>query len=295
MYLSTILEPKVVIPVAAGVTGFAVGFTAGVIASRRKKGELTILTDIDGAPSASIEELHKAAVQAMDNYEAAVTVDRDIHRDSPDYDEETSLEEQVAEFVGQEKVSSETSIDQSQEVFERVFPAIDKTPINYGTIQEQVVTVDDTEKTLLMEEPEEVELVQTVNLFGTGDHDFWDEEKEAAKRVDGEPYVIPVAVFFENEYEWTQEVLTYYQGDDVVSDQADQVIESYHRVIGNLEFGHGSGDPNVVYVRNPSLKREWEVLLHTGKYEEEVLGLSVEKEYQSSDFKHSVDRKFRDD
>lgn len=291
MNISAILEPKVVIPVAAGVTGFAVGFTAGVISKRRKKLVLVQSNDDNGA-ELSTEALYESAVEAMNNYEAAVSVDGTV----PDYDEdEPSQEELVEEFIGQEKVSSETGIDQSQEVFERVFPELDRSPINYGTIQEQVVTVDETEKTVLVTDPEEVELVETVNVFGSGDHDFWDEEKEAATRVPGEPYVIPVAVFFENEYEWTQETLTYYQGDDIVSDQADQVVDPYRRVIGELQFGHGSGDPNVVYVRNPSLKREWEVLLHTGKYEQEVLGLSIENEYQSSDFKHSVDRKFRDD
>ena len=291
MNVSSILDTKVVIPVAAGVAGFAVGFTAGVISKRRKKLVLVQSNDDNGA-ELSTEALYEAAVEAMNNYEAAVSVDGTV----PDYDEdEPSQEELVAEFVSQEKVVSETSIDQSQEVFERVFPELDRTPINYGTIQEQVVTVDDTEKTVLMTDPEPVELVETVNLFGNDDNDFWDEEKEAAKRVPGEPYVIPVAVFFENEYEWTQETLTYYQGDDIVSDQADQVVEQHTRVLGELNFGHGSGDPNVVYIRNPSLKREWEVLLHSGKYESEILGLTVEREYQSSDFKHSVDRKFRDD
>jgi hypothetical protein len=59
------------------------------------------------------------------------------------------------------------------------------------------------------------------------------------------------------------------------------------RLLEVLVFGHGSGDPNVVYIRNEKLQAEYEVLRDPGSYEIEVLGGHVEREMQEVDLKHS--------
>ena len=65
----------------------------------------------------------------------------------------------------------------------------------------------------------------------------------------------------------------------------------FHNVVGDLRFGHGSNDPNVVYIRNDRLKAEYEVLLNSGSYQEEILGQKFEKEAKD-ELKHST-YKFR--
>lgn len=133
-----------------------------------------------------------------------------------------------------------------------------------------------------------------INIFAPST-DGWDEEYEASLRVDGEPHVIALDVFLENENDWTQETLTYYAGDDILADQSDTPIYGHANMMGKLKFGHGSQDRNVVYIRNPSLRREWEILRSDGKFEDEVTGLSMENEIESNELKHSYSRKFRDD
>lgn len=123
----------------------------------------------------------------------------------------------------------------------------------------------------------------------------WDEEYEVANRVDGEPYVIQVEEFIENANEYHQQTVTYYMGDDIMADESDTPIYGHAELMGELKWGHGTNDPNVVYIRNDERKQEWEVLRHTGHYGVEILGLEIENEYETQDIKHSSNYKFRDD
>jgi hypothetical protein len=71
--------------------------------------------------------------------------------------------------------------------------------------------------------------------------------------------------------------LTYYQGDDVLCDAEDKVIDDQERVVGveNLDkFGHGSNDVNVVYVRNDAMQLDIEIVKSDKTYAEEVHGLA---------------------
>jgi len=138
---------------------------------------------------------------------------------------------------------------------------------------------------------EEREL-ETVNVF-SDNSDEWDFRKEIPFRTPVAPYVIHFDEFEADEADCAQETLTYYSGDDIVADQTDQPIYNYKSLMGDLQFGHGSNDMNVVYIRNLAIKMEWEVLLHTGTYSEEVLGLEIEQQYEAQDLKHSTNRKFR--
>ena len=124
----------------------------------------------------------------------------------------------------------------------------------------------------------------------------FDPEAEAAKGELGAPYVISFEVFQENEFDWSQETVTFYTGDDILADESDSPIYNYRSLFGELHFGYGSGDPNVVYIRNPSLRREWEVLRSTGHFAIEVLGMEAEERFEKQDLKHSNEpRKFRSD
>jgi hypothetical protein len=131
------------------------------------------------------------------------------------------------------------------------------------------------------------------NIF-SGIEDDWNEEEEVKKRRPGVPYTIHRDEFFLNEPDHSQTTLQYYLADNVLCDTDDTPIYNHHKLVGELEFGRGSQDPNIVYVRNDDLKADFEVLLDHGYFQVEVLGGQLEDELNHEDFKHSV-RKFREE
>lgn len=134
-----------------------------------------------------------------------------------------------------------------------------------------------------------------VNVFKSSD-DQWDYEAELAVRTPNEPYVIHRDEYVCEEMGYEQTTVTYYAGDDIMTDINDVPIYNHGSIISPLKFGHGSGDPNVVYIRNEKVELEWEVLLHTGRYSVEVLGLEVERHYDHDNLAHSrTVLKFRDE
>lgn len=135
-----------------------------------------------------------------------------------------------------------------------------------------------------------------VNVFVSTDPE-WDYDAETAARIPGRPYVIHRDEFFGDELGWdSQSTLTWYDQDGVLTGDRDEVIYNVDETIGDLRFGHGSGDPNVFYVRNERLHAEYEVLRDPGSYEISVLGGQVEKFMEDEDLKHARSPgKFRGD
>lgn len=142
---------------------------------------------------------------------------------------------------------------------------------------------------------------KTANVFAntTTDEDVWDIDEEIKKRSPHHPYVIHQEEFFAEELEsedFIQATLTYYAGDDVLVDQEDKPLYNRQDLIGDClnKFGHGSGDPNCVYVRCIPQRMEYEVIRDPGHYRIEVLGLEMEQEERAQDLKHSkAPRRFR--
>ena len=137
--------------------------------------------------------------------------------------------------------------------------------------------------------------VKYLNIFKSND-DQWDYEAEMAVRTPNAPYVIHRDEYVCEEMGYEQTTVTYYAGDDIMTDINDVPIYNHGSMISPLKFGHGSGDQNVVYIRNETLELEWEVLLSTGRYSVEVLGLEVERHYDNDNLAHSRSvLKFRDE
>jgi hypothetical protein len=144
---------------------------------------------------------------------------------------------------------------------------------------------------------EVVEVVESVkNIFDNPNED-WDHEQELSSRDPDQPYVIHADEYLADDMGWdSQQTVTWYEGDAILTDHKDRPIHNGYELIGDCvkRFGHGSGDPNIVFVRNEKLQAEYEVIRDVGSYEEVVLGGYVEAEYESSDLKHSRSpRKFR--
>lgn len=142
--------------------------------------------------------------------------------------------------------------------------------------------------------------VESSNIFASTatEEDTWDIDEEIKRRSPHRPYVIHQEEFFAEELEsedFIQTTLTYYAGDDVLVDQEEKPIYNRTEILGDaMLFGHGSGDPNCVYVRNIERRMEYEVLRDLGHYRVEVLGLEMEQEERAKDIKHSkAPRKFR--
>jgi hypothetical protein len=148
-----------------------------------------------------------------------------------------------------------------------------------------------------VEDEEEVQVVEgsVSNVFERRDTGhIWDYSAEMKNRTPHKPYVIHYDEFHEsNNEERSQEVYTYYEGDEVLADTRDTVIENVDDLIGleNLaRFGHGSHDVNVVYIRNERISMDMEINKHDGKFSVEVLG------FQEDDpgMQHSARRRRRE-
>lgn len=138
-----------------------------------------------------------------------------------------------------------------------------------------------------IEEAVEPEVVQKHIFSDTSDD--WDWEAERNHREKAQIYIIHKDEYMNDEMGYSQDSLTYYQGDQVLVDSLDKPIYNHTNFVGHdLRFGHGSDDPNVVYIRNEREKMEYEIILHTGYYLAEVEGLEVEEEYAERDLRHSV-------
>lgn len=134
-----------------------------------------------------------------------------------------------------------------------------------------------------------------VNIWSATADGEWDFEFELNNRNPTEPYVIHQDEFMADEMDFRQSTITYYEGDDIMADENDTPIYNYSDVVGALKFGHGSKDPNVVYIRNETMRMEWEILKHRGKFSLEVAGIEADIELERDTLKHSNSvHKFRE-
>lgn len=138
-----------------------------------------------------------------------------------------------------------------------------------------------------------------VNVFEQAKPDNgWDFAVETKARHENRPYILHKDEYMADERDYSQTTITYYQGDEVLVDERDGVMDK-DRTVGleNLErFGHGADDVNLLYIRNPVIEAEYEIIRSEGKYAIEVLGLEEENNIQHSDMRrHRPQRGFDDD
>ena len=142
--------------------------------------------------------------------------------------------------------------------------------------------------------PQPEEYVDISNVFDVAGDDDWDPEEELAKRDKDEPYIITADEFLSNDTGFVQTTLTYYSKDRVVTDDEDTPLYNYHAVLGsdNLKFGHGSGNQDIVYIRNVKRRGEYEVIEFDGHYAQEKLGFE-EEQALDQELRHAEPRRFR--
>lgn len=132
----------------------------------------------------------------------------------------------------------------------------------------------------------------------TGQEDEWDYEVEVPLRTHETPYVVHRDEFYGEEAGFDQTTFTYFSGDEIMVDQDNKPVYNFSTVVGEINFGHGSDDANVFYVRNEIRHMEYEVIQDPGKYSVDILGLDGLEEIEEisdKEFRHSLNgvRKFR--
>jgi hypothetical protein len=89
-----------------------------------------------------------------------------------------------------------------------------------------------------------------------------------SKHVVNKPHVIDIEEFSEGMPEYDKCTIWWYQGDGILADENEEIIENLEPVIGsvNLVAGNTEGDNNVIYVRNDSLEIDYEVICTNDNY-----------------------------
>lgn len=155
--------------------------------------------------------------------------------------------------------------------------------------QAEIRSVDFVQLKKVEEDPP-AEVIRPLVKFS--DEDDWDYDEEIQYREQNEngPYVIHYDEYINNEMNFSQDTLTFFSGDDIVCDTRDIPMYGHHETLGELKFGHGSNDANIVYIRNVKMRQEWEVLFDSRKYEDVVSGLRMEEDLADRGFKHGTPR-----
>lgn len=266
--LRSILHPRVYVPVCVGVGSVSAGLVAGYVIGHRRA-------------------WRQAVSLIQDMQEQGVT---DPNQLSLDFDEETNQVALVGEREEPLAVENPTAVIVTEEQLEEMrrqaeerghpsVPTRDPVPDDDDEYVE-VVTLDHVPGESAKWEPLERKPDQTparTNVFRT--QADWDQEREEAQRDETGPYIISKDEFFENEREgdgYLQEDMTFYEGDGVLTDSSGVPQYDVAHLVGDLRFGHGSGEEHVVYVRNAPLKMEYAVTRDPSSYELEQLGDEME-------------------
>lgn len=275
----SVLSKKWVVPAAVGVASFGSGLVAGYIWGKRNGDSFEVrIGDLDIPENkvdanqmvidweAEFSELKPTSmipshVMNKAEYVKMMSVERDVQVVPVDDFPEWELEEEAEELLAEDELEEAIAEQMHTEIFDN----------------------------------DEDNLPQIVNVFDNQvADDQWNYEDELSVRTGDRPYVISVDEFVADEAGCDQSTVTYYAGDDIMADEMDVPMYGFNEMMGDLKFGHGSNDKHVVYIRNEKLGLEWEILLHTGRFDVEVLGNDIEDAYAKAELKHSVPR-FRDE
>lgn len=93
------------------------------------------------------------------------------------------------------------------------------------------------------------------------------EEKEEDEEKVDKPYIIPPEESWEQDYPTIS--LTYYEGDGVLADEHDKIIDNVDELVPEDFASHfGEYEDDSVYVRNDGFKTYYEILRDYGSYAE---------------------------
>lgn len=197
------------------------------------------------------------------------------------------------EQIMEERHGSEAPEEAAQAL--REYQGIEKVkapePKNYTEPEVKVHVHQDEEGTDV-----EVEL-ENHNIF---DETAWVDKKfdydvEVPRRTNEAPYIITKEEFFNNESEYEQASLTYFENDDVLIDAQDMPVDDTDRIVGDdhlTMFGYGAEEPDVLYVRNDKMEMEFEIARNESSFSK-MMGLVDDSFIEHSDSSRRGGRRFR--
>lgn len=119
------------------------------------------------------------------------------------------------------------------------------------------------------------------HLVEEEDEAYFEEQFDGYKIIDGEPFLISEAEYFENEPDYELDTLTYYDIDDTLTDEHNSQIDRVQETVGERHmhmFHKRKGKTkSSLYIRNDDHKTLYEVILVEGSYAAIVLGMSEEE------------------
>ena len=151
-----------------------------------------------------------------------------------------------------------------------------KIPYNSPEVLGKITSVTETADGLVVEGEKDPKVTNNIFVDGRPMEDDFDYDAEIPLRSEDAPYIISRDEFNQGEKDYAQDTLTFYVLDDTLCDARDLVIPDSDGAVGDVnlqKFGHGSGDNNVVYVRNDRMETDFEVLKSKNSYAKDVLGL----------------------
>lgn len=252
--------PKWAVPAACSAVAFGVGAAAGILFTNKRRAKLVVIeTEDDG--------------QLRFDFNST-ELDREINKATYAIrkmrDECDNIVSAVRDFAILNNIP--------------VSPSRENHPSNQRPDPRNIVVAPRVE--------EETTGGEVVHIFTEPDVDEdWDYDEELARRDPRYPYIIHRDEYFNDEMGYgaagDQRTFTWYAGDSILADEKDIPIYDPEKRVGELIFGHGSGDPNIVYVRNIKEEEEYEIVLDDGSFETVVLGEKVEGDLEHADIRHS--------
>lgn len=209
---------------------------------------------------------------------------------------EIDFQEDYANLEAEREELRKLKVAESKMRHPSVTPVGDPRQIKVGPVDGPVEYLEDDEP----EEDDDWDEEPTVVHIFQKEDDEWDYETELKNRAPDRPYILHRDEFFGDEmgYEEThggRVCMTWYEGDQVLCDSTDIPVYDVDGMVGEFKFGHGSGDPNICYVRNEKLQLDIEILKDDGKYADVQKTKAMEHQIAQEELRHSRAMRFRDE
>lgn len=262
-----------------GVAAFCGGFGLGYILAKPRQTEIVVEPEVELSPEdLAMKAYQDAIIESLRNteYSEIVTEYQSPTTDivvSPPTQDPSIIAVDLEKIRHRDALIEEHGFDEGMRIYQEEYSMGTEIPV---------------------ETPEETDDVEPINIFASEDTE-WDQAAEELRRAETSgPYVLHKDEFWSSETGYNQNTLTYYAGDEMLCSEDGSLVYNLPQVVGELQFGHGSGDRNVVYIRNDELKAEYEIIRDRGQYRIEILGMDAEEEQDRNQLKHSI-RRFRQD
>jgi hypothetical protein len=210
------------------------------------------------------------------NTEYLGTYEETFEDDLPQIQDDTDEDNTPGECIirGIKEGVEETAAVRSEDNKVRALPKdrYKKLVRRYDTLYNKNDDVDPAE----LERPEEDDAEEEQREFQKISQDYYNHNRDNVK-----PYVITTEEFAEDMNHFDKLTIYYYEDDQTLADENEEMIEDVASVVGDEalnEFGRGSDDPEIVYVRNEKMEIDYEVIRLSKSYKDTVGGFTEDEE-----------------